>query len=338
MNKYILIIFFVMITLLTGCNEESVPEPGKSTKTEKIANHVDNTKGYSIKNATPINFKVGEQEFHIVPVFNPMLEYIQKVEENSEEKHKELYLSTVVEPFRKNVFGENGGLWLKDRYSFAAPINIERLNESIQMLDEDYEHFSYLIKEALKKSSNLLPSGNTTIYLFPFNPDQYHFISQMSGVMAFASSNQIIILQIAPQKYNEETLKYAMAHEYHHVAYFEKNENQNKDLVDYILTEGKADSFAKLIIPDFEAPWTKGLSPDEEQAIWNWAKERRYSFNEKDLAEMRGGNGDIPQWSNYKIGYQIMQEFLKNNPDVSIEQWTSMDSDEILEKSNFNDK
>jgi hypothetical protein len=37
--------------------------------------------------------------------FEPLLEYVQKVNESSEPNHIELYLSTVVEPFRKMAFG-----------------------------------------------------------------------------------------------------------------------------------------------------------------------------------------------------------------------------------------
>lgn len=74
----------------------------------------------------------------------------------------------------------------------------------------------------MKESSNLLPGGETTIYLFPFNPDQNIAINIMNGVTVFSTSNHKIVLHIAPQKYDEEMLKYALAHEYHHVVYFEK--------------------------------------------------------------------------------------------------------------------
>lgn len=104
------------------------------------------------------------------------------------------------------------------------------------------------------------------------------------------------------------------------------------------LSEAKADSFASIVVPDFKVPWTRELSPEDEQTIWNWLKERRYTFKESDLAEMRNGSGVMPRWSDYRIGYHIMQEFLKQNPNVSIEEWTFMDTDKILEMSGFLDK
>ena len=70
------------------------------------------------------------------------------------------------------------------------------------------------------------------------------------NMFVFATPEQFIVLQIAPQKYNEEMIPYTIAHEYHHTVYFEKVKNQKRDLIDYVLIEGKADSFANLVIPD----------------------------------------------------------------------------------------
>jgi uncharacterized protein YjaZ len=330
MNRNLLIIVVIIVSLLTGCVEEKATDTIKHTKTENVSKESDNIKGYEIKNATPIQFKVADQEFEIVPVFEPILEYVQKVRENQEANHSELFISTVVEPFRKEAYGENSGLWLKDM--LTAAINIEKLNESIILLDENYEHFSNFIKEGIEKSAKLLPSGKKTIYLFPYNPDASFSISLMNGVAGFATE-QLIVLQIAPQKYKEERIPYTMAHEYHHTVYFEKHKTQESDLFEYVLSEGKADTFAIKVFPNVQVPWTAEISQEELQTIWNWVNERRYSFKENDLTEIRDGNRMIPQWSDYRIGYQIMQEFLKENPDIPINEWTFMDADEILEKS-----
>ncbi|OCA81686.1 hypothetical protein A8F94_22785 [Bacillus sp. FJAT-27225] len=334
--RHLFLILLIISSFLTGCVKDrastTITPPKKEISTSR---NVDNTEGYTIKNAFPTQFNIGEQEFEIVPVFNPLLDYIGKVKEDSNANHKDLYISTVVEPFRKEAFGENGGLGLKDKYNFAAPLNVNRLNESIRLLDEEYENFIRLITEGLEKSSLLLKGEKTTIYLFPANPDQYAIISQMSGVLAFATTNQVIVLHIAPQNFEEDILKYTLAHEYHHTVYLTKKKQQERDLFDYVITEGKADSFANLVFPEINAPWTDELSPEEKQAIWNWAKERRYSFNTNDLAEMNRGNRIIPKWSDYRIGYGMMQDFLKQNPAYPISEWTFMNADEILEKGHF---
>jgi len=297
-NRYIVIIFFILASLLAGCMKEKTIEPNEKSNYEIFEENGDIKVGLQIRNARTINFNVEEQEFSIVPIFEPYLEYIQKVEDQSINSYRELFHQIVVEPFRKTAFGENGQ-WVKDHNSFKAPINIERLEESIQILDQDFDYFIQLIKEVMKEAANLLPGGKTTIYLFPFNPDQNIAINIMNGVTAFATSNHQIVLHIAPQKYDEEMLKYALAHEYYHVVYYEKYKNRKRDLVEYVLSEGKADSFANILIPKFNAPWTKELSPEGVNTIWSWIKERRYSFNETDLGEMRNGNREIPPCKNF---------------------------------------
>ncbi|WP_433747731.1 DUF2268 domain-containing protein [Falsibacillus pallidus] len=337
MNRYLVILIVLLISLLSGCVQEKTSDQAAQTKKDFSTAQKKATEKNPIQNAAPVQFKVGEQEFKIVPVFGPILEYIKKAKKkkSKDPNYKELYISTVVEPFRKEAFGGDKGLALKDKYSFAAPINIDRLYESIRLMDENYEHITCLIKEGLEKSAKLLPGSKKTIYLFPFNPDQSILISQMKGVASFSTPEQFIVLQIAPQKYDENMIPYTVAHEYHHTVYFEKIKNQEKDLIDYALVEGKADAFANLVIPGMEIPWTMELSDDEEQNIWNWASARRYTYTSNDLAEMRAGNRVIPQWSDYRIGRQIMRGFLKGNPDVSISEWTYMDADEILERSQF---
>jgi uncharacterized protein YjaZ len=64
------------------------------------------------------------------------------------------------------------------------------------------------------------------------------------------------------------------------------------------------------------------------------------SFNSNIISEYHHGNAykGIPQWANYKIGFQIMQDFLKNNPEMSIEGWTQLDGDEVLAKSKYENR
>lgn len=47
------------------------------------------------------------------------------------------------------------------------------------------------------------------------------------------------------------------------------------------------------------------------------------------------GGGDFPRWSGYIIGYHIVQDFLKNNTDYSIEEWTKLSATELLNKSGY---
>jgi uncharacterized protein YjaZ len=308
-NLILISVVLMIVSFLDGCVQEKATETTKQTKTEDNSKESNKMKSYEIKNAFPVQFTVAGQAFEIVPVLEPHLEYVKKVKENEESNHKELYLSTVIEPFQEEELGEKRVSWLSDY--LPAPINIEKLNESIILLDENFEHITSLIKESLEKSAALLPGGNKTVYLFPFNPDHSTGISRMSGVAGLAAPEQFILLQIAPQKYKEERIPYTISHEYHHTIYYEKIITQKRDLLDYVLVEGKADAFANLVYPNTDIPWKAELPTDVVQTIWNWANERRFSFTKSDVSEMRTGNRVIPEWTDYKLSYHIMQDFLE---------------------------
>ena len=49
--------------------------------------------------------------------------------------------------------------------------------------------------------------------------------------------------------------------------------------MDAIITEGKADSFAKVLYPEMRVPWTEPLSADEEKATFKELKEIANSTN-----------------------------------------------------------
>ncbi|WP_409293838.1 DUF2268 domain-containing putative Zn-dependent protease [Peribacillus sp. SCS-26] len=43
----------------------------------------------------------------------------------------------------------------------------------------------------------------------------------------------------------------------------------------------------------------------------------------------------IPPFSNYTIGYKIMQSYLQKNPQVKTNEWTVLNPKEILQNSDY---
>ncbi|SFJ69719.1 Predicted Zn-dependent protease [Halobacillus dabanensis] len=43
----------------------------------------------------------------------------------------------------------------------------------------------------------------------------------------------------------------------------------------------------------------------------------------------------IPELAMYRIGYQIVKGYIKENPDAMLEEWTNISSEEMLEESPF---
>lgn len=147
-----------------------------------------------------------------------------------------------------------------------------------------------------------------------------------------------MVLHIDPKNYKEEMLQYIVAHQYHHNVLSMNDQMDSIDLMDYVIFKGKADAFAKIISPNIEIPWTRELNSEDEEKIWSWVKERIDTFDSKDIIDLRFGNDHLYYWSDTRLGNQIMQNFIENNPNISPVEWTYMSTDEILNKTDFANK
>lgn len=332
MNRIVLIILLGLL-VLAGCQEEETQKVTSPTTPEAPEDEEDvkETEGYTLKHTEPTYITIGDQEFEVVPAFDSTLDYIEFMEENPLESKTEAYASKVVNPFRQEEFGDTRG------GDVRPPKNIDALRKSVQKLDSSYEEIVHSIEESLEKSVERVQLDRPTkIYVFPFNPDQLSLIDEMDGVLAH-TTDALVWFEIDPEHYTEEALSYTMAHEYHHLAYFEMHPERPVDLVEEALVEGKADAFAEGIYPEAEFPWTKELTKEEETEVINWVNERRYTYEVEDLIEFSGGNDSIPKWADYRMGLMIIEDFIRNNPEITVEEWTKMGPEEILKGSRFAD-
>ncbi len=318
-------IFSVIAVLHIGCTNKTIK--------------VESPKDLNIKN--PIIVKNGNQEFKIIPFYTQVLDYIESVSEiEQHEKMEEHYYQKVVEPFQLDTLGKGEGYWIKDHWAFATPKDIKTLEQFVYSQVNNQDEINKTIEQALIKSSNTLPGENKTVYLFPPNPDDMYGINLMGGVSGIAVSKDVILIKIVPSTFKEDLLEYSIAHEYHHTIYMEgENVNWQNTLLDEIILEGKADNFAKSLYPDINIPWIEPLSNQKEEEVWEHIKENLMSKDRTIKGDyFENPNKGIPRWTNYKIGYQIVNSFLENNPSVSVHDWTLLSAEEILSNSKYGDR
>ncbi|MEH7223624.1 DUF2268 domain-containing putative Zn-dependent protease, partial [Bacillus sp. JJ1566] len=208
----------------------------------------------------------------------------------------------------------------------------------VYSLINNQDEINKIIEQALIKSSNTLPGGNKTVYLFPPNPDDMYDINLMGGTAAIAVKD-VIIIQIDPSSFNLDLLEYSVAHEYHHTIYMEGgNVNWKNTVLDSIILEGKADTFAKSLYPDINIPWIEPLSAQTEKEVWENLEDDLWSIDSLIKNDYFGNpNKGIPHWTNYKIGYQIVNSFLEKNPTTPVRDWTLLSAEEIFSNSKYGD-
>lgn len=192
----------------------------------------------------------------------------------------------------------------------------------------DSEETNKKIKEALVKSSDLLPSEQeTTVCIFPSTKVN-------SPLMVTAGSGKIIVL--FNMDYTEGILQASIAHEYHHSVWTEKylNENSSFSVLDNLIFEGKAVMFEKLVFPEItvtpvDLTYSKGFWAKIESDL------ETYDFNRS--SEVIMGGKELPYLYGYSEGYKMVKSYLDLHPNTKPEVWTAMSAKDIFEKGNYID-
>ncbi|WP_409294011.1 DUF2268 domain-containing protein [Peribacillus sp. SCS-26] len=311
--KRTLIMLVSMFFLLSGCSEET-------NTANKSSEHAPTQKA--------IEFSQGNQKFRIIPFNNEVLEYTETVNKKSNLDVNKIYDDKVIKQFRKKVMEYD--LNLKNDFSqFLSPTQYALdLNVNASKLLKREKKINEAIKQSLIDSSNILSGGDKTVLVMPANPEVP--IEETDGVSGLTISDNFILIQIDPSV-TEEHLKYAIAHEYHHTINIEKN-SIGSSVLDGVIFEGKADSFAHIVYPKTVVQWTKPIADEEIKDALSALKNESVFYNQLMLGDSAK---NIPARSNYIIGYKIMQSYLKKYPKVKIEDWTTLAPNEILKNSTY---
>ncbi|ART75434.1 DUF2268 domain-containing putative Zn-dependent protease [Sutcliffiella horikoshii] len=286
-----------------------------------------------LKNDVIDTFLINGQEFEIYPWYGYYVEYL-KEDYSSAEARIDNFHNVVGNPLSNEVLGYDYGY--QNNIYLKPPYNRNKLKDYIVKLDERHKKIVEVIKEALTDSTILLSGGNYKIYLAPFNSDVNS--EEFLGVTGFAQQNAMVLM-LDPDKISDKSIREIVAHEYHHLVYMEISDYNTRTahLLEKVIMEGKAETFTKILYPDYEVHWIEPLSNDEKDRVWSFMDENKYSVSEEDYSVLNNGSisKELPSWSNYRMGYQIMQEYLEKNPGLPVEEWTVLKAVEIIEELEF---
>ena len=311
LNFWRMFIFVVIAFLLFGCNDD-VEKPE------------------ILLDVKPTIFEHNGQRFEIYKFFDEYENFIEKAEKEPD-NIKVLFQKEVMK-----ALGENTSHTVDLYEEITVPTNIHKVGEYLAQLRMQEDDIDKWIKEALKDSVDNLPGKDKKVYLFPSFMEEEASLKELEYVGGSAIDKDGFILEINPL-FTERSLKYTFAHEYHHTVAMESG--RAKTLLERSVLEGKADTFSKIIYPEMEPAWLQPLSGYYKEHGWEVFMENLNSEESEIWNFLFIGNHfkGIAKWTNYKIGYEIMQNFLKENRDVSIGEWTKMSAQDILAKSQYTD-
>lgn len=141
------------------------------------------------------------------------------------------------------------------------------------------------------------------------------------GIGGYTPSAHLVFVSLDPQFPNfqqtiDRELKRTLAHELHHVLRWNGPE-YGETLFEALVTEGLADHF-DMEINDTDNPEPWDVTLNDEQVVEIKAKAQKefdsksYNHNEWFFGSKEK---DIPRWSGYTLGFRIVKDYLKRNPD-----------------------
>jgi uncharacterized protein YjaZ len=272
----------------------------------------------------------------IVPVYEGMASYVEAARTASPDDWGELFNKHVVTPYWDRCAA--GGEYIAlAQQAVASPItDLSGLSQAVTgLMRADLRRD---LQAAFETVSALLPGPHTTVCILAADPQQTFVRDSLHGVLGFAAGAGKVWLQMTPEGAWREWLAYVFAHEYHHSVWTARHFTPARpfDLIRYLVFEGRADAFARLAYPDRQAPWTDALTPAQEAAVW---KAMQPHLQTTSFPVMRrfifGGNGQIPRWAGYTVGFRLVQAFLTRHPDWSVDRWTALDGHELLKESGY---
>ena len=141
------------------------------------------------------------------------------------------------------------------------------------------------------------------------------------GHNGYVNGIGLIFITLDPENPNfsrhlGQTLQETLAHEVHHCAR-SASFGYNKVFANALISEGLADHFTDEIFDGKGQYWDHALSEDQLQVFLRRVKpildHQRYDYDAWFFGKEEDG---IPRWTGYSLGYRIVQEYLRRNPDA----------------------
>jgi uncharacterized protein YjaZ len=184
---------------------------------------------------------------------------------------------------------------------------------------EEKKKIENVIKKTIQICRKKLKVNKVYIFIFPWFPGDRDKV--FKGVTGYASYEEVINLYIYPKKFNLNSLKQVVIHEYNHLAFFFYQQIFRKRgprwrILDTLVFEGLAQNFEEDILK-IRPIYAKVLSKLQALDLLRKIKDKIYKVDRKFYIYLFFGSKKFKRWSGYTIGYFIVKEFRKKNKDLN---------------------
>lgn len=275
---------------------------------------------------------------HIVPAYRDVPAYIQAAREQPEQARPALWCELVLDPsWAEWAGGQFNEKRVREELS-VPPTALDELEaESRALAAAGIE--AQIQTEFQRIAAELPPPlPEKAVCILPLDPARQVVLEKQNGVLGSCVGDNIL-LQVHPSGENWQAwVPYVLAHEYNHTVagfvHFYLKGNLTANLLDSIIFEGLADTFAGKLYPALHPAWTRALTPEQEAQQWLAMQEVLDSPETADYVRFIFGGqepGSPPPYTGYTIGYNIVQSYLRAYPTTTMADLVMKSGIELLE-------
>jgi uncharacterized protein YjaZ len=278
-----------------------------------------------------------DASYKIVYLTAPYKSYIDAVKKDYSNKGK-IYDEKLINPLINNYFSKCEYLDLfRYGYSYFIPDTMG-IEHAINGINTNKSEIAEAIHKAVNRSNKYLKEDSITFYVQPPNISKSEILNKMGGVTGMTVGGKHILITVDTDVNGwKEGMEYTVAREYLH-SYWTTTHHDSTfkwTLLRYLAYEGKADIFAKMIYPTAKAPWTSALDEPKKVELWTKITPRLNTRNFFFIPEVMFGSKDYPLWSGYTLGYKMVEDALKTQPNLTLKEWVALDAEKLLEMSGW---
>ncbi|WP_291566628.1 DUF2268 domain-containing putative Zn-dependent protease [Clostridium sp. UBA2485] len=281
-----------------------------------------------------------KNKFCIISAWGNVDKFIEEANSVKDDDIHSLWNKYLIEPYWSKVIE-----WAPDGFEGRKPMPIKdliTLKNQLNILNN--LNITGVLENELVRIWDSLPKNDEdimTIALYPLSHENAMVSQRQNGVIGSCEFGNILISINPLVKDWIRWVPYVVAHEYHHSVWGHNNialkGNYRGDLLAYLLNEGQADTFAKMLYRDLKPSWTNPISKQQEREMWNIMKDHLKSCDPAVKSRLMFGDEEngIPWCIGYLIGNNIIEKFFEKNPRTTFMELINMDSEDILLESGY---
>ncbi len=202
-----------------------------------------------------------------------------------------------------------------------------------QISEEQKTKIEKIISKTVEKCNKELPIPTKNyIFVFPYLPIEKDMV--FGGVNGVARYSCVFHVFLSLKSWTQKSLEHTVAHELNHTIYYyhHYDDFNNYKLLDEMIMEGLAENFREQILGGSAASWAIALAKqDALDTLRTINEETLYTRCQNIIKSILFGNNKYQKWTGYSIGYWLVKEFIKNNPNLSWDEIMKLSSREILQ-------